>query len=126
MVDGELLRQGEVEAGLDRKAPQMGGDVGARLDGVDRHRARLVVRSLERLRHPDREDRQIVQEEGVEMIRVVHDDEIGPHRLELPRHRREEARGLALRAFAFHQRWKERRVRHAQCTNDCGHQCPPG
>jgi hypothetical protein len=55
------------------------------------------------LRHADREHRKIVEEERVEVVGVVHDDEIGPHRLELSGHRRKEARCLALWALALHQ-----------------------
>ncbi len=121
MIDRELLRQRDVEARLDRGAPQVRGHVRTRPDRVDRHCARLVIGALERLRHPDREYRKIVQKERVEVIGVEHHDEVGLHRLELAGDGGEIARGLALRALTLHQCRVERRVRYAQCTDDLRH-----
>jgi hypothetical protein len=125
MVDGEVLRDGEVEARFDAGAAQVRRHVRPRLDGVDRHRARLVIGALEGIGHAHGEDRQIVEEEGVEVVGVVHHDEVGPHRLELARHVGEEARSLALRPLALDQRGEERRMRHTQCPHDLCHLCAP-
>ena len=99
----------------------MRGEIDRRGDFVDRHFARLVVRAGKAVVHADRENRQIVEEEGIEVIGVEHHDDVGPRGGELFLLRREQLGGFALGTVALDEERKHRRVRHAEPGNDIGH-----
>ena len=92
-----MLRQRGVEAGFDAGLADMRREIHGRRDFVDRHFPRLVVRAGKALVHADGEDRQIVEEERIEMVGVEHHDDVGPHRGEMLLLRREQLGGFAIR-----------------------------
>ncbi len=121
MIDRKLLRQGGVEAALDRGLADVRGEVDRRGNGVDRHFARFVIGPGEFAVHADRENRQIVQEERVEMVGIEHHDDVGAHRGEMLLLRREQFRGFAIGAVALDEKRKDRRVRHAEPGDNLRH-----
>ena len=76
MIDGEMLRQRDIEAGFNAGFADVCRQIGRGGDFVHRHFARLVIRTGKGLVHPDRENRQIIQEKCVEMIGVEHHDQV--------------------------------------------------
>ena len=68
--------------------------------------------------YADRENRQIVEEEGVEVVGIEHHDDVGPRRGELFLLRREQFGGFALRTVAFDEEGEHRRMRHPKPGNN--------
>ena len=121
MIDRKLLRQCGVEAGLDCDLADMRGEVDRRGDFVDRHFPRFVIGAGEFAVHADGENRQIVQEERVEMVGIEHHDDVGTHRGEMLLLRREQFRGFAIGAVALDKKREHRRVRHAEPGDNLRH-----
>ena len=116
-----MLGQRRVEARLDARLADMGGQADRRGDLVHRHVPRLVVRAAESLIHADRENRQIVEKERVEMIGVEHHDDVGAGGGKLLFLRREQLGGFAIGAVALDEEREDRSVRHAETGDDAGH-----
>ena len=92
-----------------------------RRDFVNRHFPRLVVWSVKGLIHANGENRQIVEEEGIEMIGVEHHDDVRTSGGELLLLCREQFGGLAIGPVALDEKWKNRGMRHAKPGDDIGH-----
>ena len=121
MIDREVLRQRRVKAGINAGLADMGGEIGRRGDFVDRHFPRLVVRAGKRLVDADRENRQVVEKERVEMIGVEHDDDVGTDGGQVLLLRGKQLGGFAIRPVALDEERKHRGVRHAEPGDDAGH-----
>jgi CheY-like chemotaxis protein len=120
----DVARQGALapdDGDVDDRRQQTRGEIGCRRHHVIRHVARLVVRRLEGLVHAQREDRQAVEEEGVEMVGVEHHDDVGPRRGKLLLLHGEQLGGLAVRAVALDEMRKDRGVRDAEPADDLRH-----
>src|SRR5580693_5342464 len=116
-----MLRHGDVVAGGDGRSPDMRGQRRKRRHDVIRHVTRLVVRRLEILVDADSEDRQGVEEEGVEMIGIEHHDQVWPRRGELFFLRPEQFCDLAIRPIALDEMREDRGMRYAETGDDLGH-----
>jgi hypothetical protein len=73
------------------------------------------------VRDADREDREVVEEEGVEVIVGVDDQHVRFRGMEMLCDLGIEPRSRAIRALLGHQRRKIRRVGHANGGDDLGH-----
>src|SRR6476659_5457172 len=76
MIDRVVLRHADVESGRDNGRPDVCGDVRHGWHNVIRDISRLVIRCLKAFINANREDRQVVKKERVEMIGVEHYDQI--------------------------------------------------
>src|SRR5439155_882512 len=85
VVDRELLREREVEAGGDAAIADVRGEALGDRDVVTRKRGRAVVRTGRAIGDADREEWQVVEEERVHVVRREDDERVGAHRLELRR-----------------------------------------
>jgi len=121
MVNRELLREGDIEPGRNNGLPDVPREIGSRWDGVDRDLARLVVRTCESLVYTDREDRQVVEKERVEVIGVEHHDDVGARGGKLCGLRRKQLCNLAVGTVALDEKRKYRGVRNSKAANDLGH-----
>jgi hypothetical protein len=121
VIDGEILRHADVVAATDRGGADVRGKTRQRFHDVIRHVARLIVGRLEAFVDANGEDRQIVEEEGIEMIGVEHHDHVGPHRGKRFLLRAEQLGDLAIRAVALDEKRKYRGMRHAETGNDLRH-----
>ena len=121
VIDGKVLRHADVEAGRNRRGTHMRRQRGVRWHDVIRHVARLVVRRLEAAVDADGKDRQIVEEERVEVISVEHQDQVGPRRRQLVLLRREQFCSLGIGPIALDEMRKDRSVRHAEAGDDLRH-----
>jgi hypothetical protein len=97
MIDGKVLRERQVEAGLDAALTQVRGEPDVDRDLVMRHRG-LVIGARDPRPDAHRENREVVEEEGIEVIAVEDDQDVGLHRHELSRHFGIEPRDLAFRS----------------------------
>ena len=95
MIDGEILHQRQVETGMNGVLADMSCKLLMRRDGLDADPARLVAWAGERVVDADRENRQVVEEEGVEVIRIEDDDHVGPGGSEQVARQREQPACLA-------------------------------
>src|SRR5258705_10733930 len=76
MIDRVVLRHADVESGRNDSRPNVCGDIRHGWHNVIRDISRLVIWCLKALINADREDRQVVKKERVEMICVEHYDQI--------------------------------------------------
>ena len=116
-----MLRQRGVEAGFDAGPADMRRQIDRRGNFVHRHFPRLVVRAGKRLVHADGENRQIIEEERIEMVGVEHHDHVGPHGGKMFLLRREQLGGFAVGAVALDEERKHRGMRHAKSGDDICH-----
>jgi hypothetical protein len=120
VIEFEGLRQREVEAGGDRLRAQVARQGGLDGNAIARHRG-LVVGAGRSVCNADREDREVIEEEGIEVIIGVDDQHVGFRGMEMLCDLGIEPRGWAIRALLGHQRGKIRRVGDADGGNDLGH-----
>jgi hypothetical protein len=123
MINRELLCERDIETGRNSCLPDVPREIRSRRDGVARNLARLVVRAREALVYTDCEDRQVVEKERVEVIRVEHHDHIGARGCKLGGLRRKQLCNLAIGTVALDEERKYRGVRNSKARNDLGHPC---
>src|ERR1700689_4922372 len=120
-----MLKECRIEAGFDTGAADMRGQIDCGRDLVNRHFPRLVLRAGKLLVHPHGKDRQIIEEERIEVIGIEHHDDVRTHGGKLLLLGREQLRGFTLRAVALDEKRKYRRVRHPEPGNYIRHLTTP-
>src|SRR5574337_1521430 len=120
MVDGETAGEGDIEAVLDAGVSDMPGERLWDRDRGWRHRRGGVVRSGRLGGDADRELWHGV-EEGVHVVAVEHQQNVGPRLVEQVLKARVELRGLVLGIATGDRRWVLRMMRHSEPGHDACH-----
>ena len=121
MVDRELLREREVEAGGDAALADVRGEALGDRDVVTRKRGRAVVRTGRAIGDADREEWQVVEEERVHVVGREDDERVGAHRLELRRDLSEARRDVGSRTLARDELGEAGIVRDTDAAHELRH-----